>query len=1079
MKKIIRAISVFLTVAILMLCVNVCVYAAEILVEAENQPGKYTVQEFGNIVSGGKLLIMYSSSTNRLTQTFIAAESGEYMLTIRYGLYGHNQNTDLSVSVNGGDFIKLGDDTAKIAADGYSNDMGSCGAVTRSLNEMFYLEAGENKITFLNDGSILSPWGQYATAQRIDYYKFTSVDGRDASNIAEVEGINSSFNVFEKSQNIAFKIKTMAPAAENRTYNFEVTDFWGKKIIDSTLTVIKGRDSLTLDLGKFDLGWYKIKITDSGRTYYDKGFSVIHPYAERTLYDDTPFGFDFASTWHGGDNESIAKYTKAARLAGATWVRERYSWGDVERSRGKFTFENIARGADIIAESGLKIIDMFSEKPQWAGLSGFQHMPENLFDVYELQKQTAAHFKGKIQAWEIWNEQDGGFWADTEDDIAALIKAGAIGLDDSGADVIKAYGGLSVAPNDGLKGSALNAEHFYMNDVINYSDINNFHVYSFDNYMINGFDIHDRGNSIRNTSNAYYGKNDKLLWCTETALTITVGTPDTSELLHSQARGAVTVMADHIANGVRRMNYFIIPHYMEGSASYGVFADGYPYAVYSTFSNMSYQLGKADYKGEMANLPAGAKGYLFDNGKQDVAVVWGDRVSAISLKNTKNAVMTDMFGIETKLKDNPTVSFSNYPIFIRFDGRADSENYYPTALPSSYTSTGEREIKHFKDNEKIVLRQKFDGEYTAQTKYDGHSCDLENGEKVTLEVYNFNDTEQKIDLNAEIGPGLEIYPANASITVGAMAKGTAEFTVRFKNRDDCVGEWAFLKFDGNTEHGKVSRSVSKIALGGQLAETEPDFVFENSKIASGWEVEGNANAGTVVNTSDSEGGVKFGISWGDGDKWFYPYFKITDKERQLLKGKNMLCFKMYMPEYIPYFRGHVFITTNDGRKYWISEGMQYKAGWNQYNVDLDKIELNSSPLGALDARKFELSDADKLSIGCNSVYDRAQPYIIKDIGCYAKEDESANIFKVEGIEDGGKTKAGEDVNINITVADGMDMSTARLMLNEKEFTDFTVNGNVVSVNLKNIARGDYTLFIACEKPYIDDIKRTTVSFRAE
>ena len=1083
MKKIMKFISIFAIISVFMTGnpAMVCADGVEIWVEGESQPDKYEIKTSSRS-SGNAFLQMWSTGTNILTQTFTAGEAGEYQFTIRCGGYGHNCATDLSVSVNGGEMIKIiENETVKKYNDGYTEDLGGSSARTWRFNTTFRLNKGTNKIMFLNDGKLPTTDGSLRTAQRIDYYKFTKVDGKQSTNIDNVECVNGVLNVFEKGQNVAFKVNTMSEAAESRKYNFEVSDFWGKKIITDTITIAKGCKSATLNFGTFDLGWYRLKITDGGKEYYNKGFSVIHPYSSREKYESTPFGFDFASTQLVKDKSMIGDYAKAARLAGATWVRERYGW-NYNASANKTDISDMLPGVNPISSEGIDILETFDGRGfSWDdGKGGIDGTPADIFDAYNFGRLNAAALDGKVSGWEMLNECEGGFWKGSLDDAAAFIKAASIGVDDSGSEALKLFGGFSVAPTDGLKAAAYGAEHFLMNDILRYSDANNFHEYSFDRYMINGGNLIKRGDGMKEAANAYWGENNKILWCSETALTLISGTPDTEELLHSQARGAVTVPVKHFANGTRKINYFILPHYMEDSASFGIFGDGYPYAVYSVYSNTTYQLGKAEYKGKLADLPEGARGELFNNGKNDVAVIWGDKVSSMNLENTKNAVMIDMFGIETKLKDNPTITFSNYPIFVRFEDKADDKLYFPTSLSETYTTSKKDETRHYAPNEKIVLRQDFEGDYTSQVRSYGHTCDLQNGNRVTLELYNFNNSSQVVDINARIGPGLEVYPKNAQITVDAMGKATADFTVKLKNKDEISGEFEYLKFSGNTADGEISHSVSKIYVGSEKIAVEPEFVFENSKTADGWEIAGNSNPGTVVNASDTGDGVDFTISkWGSGDRYFYPYFKVTDEERAMMEGKNGLCFTMYVPEYISNFRGNMFMKTDDGRKYWVSEANQYLKGWNQYYVDLEKIELFSSPLGALDARPLLWSEVTEIGIGCNSTQDYSPPYIIKDIGMYTKIDKNANIFKFDGIEDGGKTKAGEDVNINITVADGMDMSTARLMLNEKEFTDFTVNGNVVNVKLKNIKRGDYSLFIACEKPYVEDIKRKTISFRAE
>lgn len=698
-----RKLILFVVIAFML---NVCPVNAETSVihtEAENYTSKnnnliQTMKRTG--LSNGSAMVVYNSSGNRnyeLNYNVNCESAGIYNFSAGISPIGNVYYSEFEIYINNMK-IDTGEENAKLVSEIQADwslkaNIYDFGAIT--------LHNGTNSV------KIVIPENRYIDNQTIfafDYFNFEKV----TAGAFEIHSVtNDNFGVFEQSSGINYKINLKRPVASAISLRYEITDFYGNIVFSDNINLSEKTISYDVRPDNIPVGWYSLKLSYNGSCVFETDFSIVADFTGRTTAD-TPFALDFASDWLVSNKAKIKKYAAAARLAGAKWVRERFRWNDIQSSDSSYNYLPLKRAATIISGEGLNISEAFHDKAGFVSSDG-THMPKDLFTVYNMQKIAAAKMKGEVGSWEVWNEEDSDYWKGTMDDYAAFIKAASIGVDDSGSEALKLFGGFSVAPTDGLKAAAYGAEHFLMNDILRYSDANNFHEYSFDRYMINGGNLIKRGDGMKEAANAYWGENNKILWCSETALTLTRGTPDTEELLHSQARGAVTVPVKHFANGTRKINYFILPHYMEDSASFGIFGDGYPYAVYSVYSNTTYQLGKAEYKGKLTDLPEGARGELFNNGKNDVAVIWGDKVSSMNLENTKNAVMIDMFGIETKLKDNPTITFSNYPIFVRFENKADDKLYFPTSLSETYTTSKKDETRHYAPNEKIVLRQDFEG----------------------------------------------------------------------------------------------------------------------------------------------------------------------------------------------------------------------------------------------------------------------------------------------------------------------------------------------------------------------------------
>jgi len=88
------------------------------------------------------------------------------------------------------------------------------------------------------------------------------------------------------------------------------------------------------------------------------------------------------------------------RDAGFTWVKQWFAWRDIEGAgKGKYdwsTADRIVSGAE---EFGLKLIARVDHEPTWAGSP-----PGNINAFVDFLTTMATRYRGRIQAYQIWNE---------------------------------------------------------------------------------------------------------------------------------------------------------------------------------------------------------------------------------------------------------------------------------------------------------------------------------------------------------------------------------------------------------------------------------------------------------------------------------------------------------------------------------------------------------------------------------------------------------------------------------------------------------------------------------------------------
>jgi hypothetical protein len=125
------------------------------------------------------------------------------------------------------------------------------------------------------------------------------------------------------------------------------------------------------------------------------------------------FGMNLYVT--GLERPKAEKYAMldAAEDLGVQWSREEMSWANLEpHGEGNFNYEPYDFWINELVKRGIHVIGSLQTTPSWA--SGvpqgspdwYWHAPGNPQDFADFAAEMAAHYRGKIDVWEIWNEPD-------------------------------------------------------------------------------------------------------------------------------------------------------------------------------------------------------------------------------------------------------------------------------------------------------------------------------------------------------------------------------------------------------------------------------------------------------------------------------------------------------------------------------------------------------------------------------------------------------------------------------------------------------------------------------------------------
>jgi hypothetical protein len=106
-------------------------------------------------------------------------------------------------------------------------------------------------------------------------------------------------------------------------------------------------------------------------------------------------------------------YTDAERvltltdIAGFDWVRQQVQWRETEVADRTFGFQELDNIVNTVAAHNKKLLLSLVKSPDWAtGRAGDNGLPQNNADFARFARAVAERYKGKLQAIEVWNEQN-------------------------------------------------------------------------------------------------------------------------------------------------------------------------------------------------------------------------------------------------------------------------------------------------------------------------------------------------------------------------------------------------------------------------------------------------------------------------------------------------------------------------------------------------------------------------------------------------------------------------------------------------------------------------------------------------
>ena len=202
---------------------------------------------------------------------------------------------------------------------------------------------------------------------------------------------------------------------------------------------------------------------------------------------DFAFGWNVALRGDDGGAEFNTMTTDMVNESGFNWVRFQLQWSQFEREPDQWDPLGMDRVIDACFNAGINVLLVVTAAPEWALDPTGAQMLSDWGEFEQFMNFVANRYRGKVQAWEIWNEQN--LSAEMHGPVRAsdyyeLLKAGYTGVKSADPEALVLFGGLS--PNGLNDPNAAVDDLLYLEtiytetngDISNYYDILGAHLNS-------------------------------------------------------------------------------------------------------------------------------------------------------------------------------------------------------------------------------------------------------------------------------------------------------------------------------------------------------------------------------------------------------------------------------------------------------------------------------------------------------------------------------------------------------------------------------------------------------------------------
>jgi hypothetical protein len=389
---------------------------------------------------------------------------------------------------------------------------------------------------------------------------------------------------------------------------------------------------------------------------------------------------DFAGMVHAGDTLEEEEY-RLLDEAGVSWILATFYWSSIEREKDAWDFSFYDQFVDKGKEAGKKIAAVLAYDTSWLHDDNTTHRyikPTDMHLYLRYVENLARRFKGKVDAWEIWNEPNGIFWHGSKKEFAELTRAAIQKIREIDPDVPV------------LAGAFLRAPASYIKFLFESGSMDQASGLAFHPYAINpqgAAAVYDKAAKTA----ALYGFEDKL-WITEAGYP-TGGWYPTRVSEKTQPAYIVKTMSSLAAKGARVVLWYqLFDPYVRGDERYNLDSEKYfglyypdytPKSGAAAYSLCARLLAGTVYRPDLperTGLPKTLVSYYCeDKDGGGILIVWSTRKVPlrITLPGSGHLLHDPVSGGQTPVPGELVIDAGDMPFILTWkggapDGRAPS-----------------------------------------------------------------------------------------------------------------------------------------------------------------------------------------------------------------------------------------------------------------------------------------------------------------------------------------------------------------------------------------------------------------------
>jgi len=147
---------------------------------------------------------------------------------------------------------------------------------------------------------------------------------------------------------------------------------------------------------------------------------------------------DFSGIVHAGGTRTQKEYAYLEHI-GVSWVLQTFYWSSIEPEQDEWDFLEYDAFVDRAKAAGIKVLGVLAYDNRWIHDDRDTHRyipPQRLPDFLRYSQKTVEHFRGRVDAWCIWNEPNFNFWNGTDEEFFELARQTADAIREIDSEVI-------------------------------------------------------------------------------------------------------------------------------------------------------------------------------------------------------------------------------------------------------------------------------------------------------------------------------------------------------------------------------------------------------------------------------------------------------------------------------------------------------------------------------------------------------------------------------------------------------------------------------------------------------------------